>query len=186
MTHAPSRFRACRSSRFASHEEGATAVEFALVLPVLLFLFVGVTQVGEAVSISRKVTVTTRTITDLVTQNTSLSASSLNTYLAAAAQVIAPYSSSNLSITVSEIQIDSSGKATVAWSGSWPNSANALTTGATFAIPSALDTPSTYIIYGRATYNYTPVWGYNVIGPITLSDQLYLNPRDSTSIAYTN
>jgi Flp pilus assembly protein TadG len=182
----PSRHRRLPSSRFASHEEGVAAVEFALTLPVLLFLFVGVTEVGEAVSISRKVTITTRTVTDLVTQNSSLSASGLNTLLAASAQVIAPYSSSNVSITVSEIQIDSSGKATIAWSGSWPNSANALTTGSTFAIPSALDTPSTYLIYGQTSYNYTPVLGYNVIGPITLSDHLYLSPRDSTSISYTN
>ncbi len=162
------------------------AVEFALTLPVLLFVFVGVTEVGEAVSISRKVTITTRTVTDLVTQNSSLSASGLNTILAASAQVIAPYSSSNLSVTVSEIQVDSKGKATIAWSGSWPNSANALTVGSTFAQPTALDTPSSYLVYGQTSYNYTPVLGYNMIGPITLSDHLYLSPRESTSIAYTN
>ena len=60
-------------SRFATHEKGMAAVEFALTLPVLLFIFVGVTEVGQAVSISRKVTITTRTVTDLVTRKSSLS-----------------------------------------------------------------------------------------------------------------
>lgn len=174
------------AKRFRGDERGISAVEFALVLPVLLSVFIGVSEVGQAVSISRKVTITTRTVTDLVTQNTSLSQSQLNTLLAASAETIAPYPSSNLSITVSEISIDANGKATVTWSGSYPYSANALQAGSTFQLPSNLNTPSTSLIYGLVSYAYTPTFGYNIIGTMSLSDHIYLSPRNSTTIAYSN
>lgn len=87
--------------RFLRNERAIAAVEFAIVLPLMLFVFVGVAQVGQAIEISRKVTVTTRVVTDLVTQYSNLSCSTLNTVLAASAEVVAPYPSSNLAITVS-------------------------------------------------------------------------------------
>jgi Flp pilus assembly protein TadG len=178
--------------RFQADEKGISAVEFAFVLPVLLSIFIGVTEVGQAISISRKVTITTRTITDLVTQNTTLSQSELNTLLEASAETIAPYASSNLSITVSEIYTNSSGQSTVCWSGSYPYTTNALTPGTTFQLPANLLTAGsngsytpTYLLYGMVSYAYTPTFGYNIIGTMSLADHIYLAPRNSSSITYT-
>ncbi len=169
---------------FASHESGAAAVEFALILPVMLVIFVGVTQVGEAVSISHKVTVTARTITDLVTREPSpLAVSKLNTDLQAAAQVMAPYPSSALIVTVSEISTDANAKATVDWSGSWPNNANALTTGSAFTLPKSLSGANITVVYGQVSYGYTPLLGNKIIGPIALSDSIYLYPRTGACIS---
>ena len=175
--------RSDRLTRFASQEKGIAAVEFALTLPIMLALFVGVTQVGEAVSISHKVTVTARTITDLVTREYSpLTAAQLNIDLQAAAQVMAPFPSTTLNVTVSEISTDANSKATVTWSQSWPNSANALQAGSTFVLPSSLSGAKISIIYGQVTYGYTPVIGYNIIKPMTLSDSIYLYPRTGSQI----
>jgi Flp pilus assembly protein TadG len=173
-------------TRFRSHEKGIAAVEFALTLPIMLFVFVGVTQVGQAVSISHRVTITARTITDLVTRETvstgNVPATTIQTDLAAAAQVIAPYPATPLNVTVSEITTDSSGNATVTWSQSWPNNSNALVAGSPFALPAALQGNSISVIYGKVTYSYTPILGYKIIQPMTLSDSLYLYPRTGTNI----
>lgn len=172
---------------FASHEDGIAAVEFALTLPIMLALFVGVTQVGEAVSISHKVTVTARTITDLVTrENSPLAQAELTSDLQAAAQVMAPYPSTTLNVTVSEITTNSSGTATVLWSSSWPNSSNALIAGSTFTLPTSLAGANVTVIYGQVTYGYTPVLGDKIIGPISLSDGIYLYPRTGACIAGPN
>ncbi|MEI9916897.1 MAG: TadE/TadG family type IV pilus assembly protein [Methylovirgula sp.] len=120
--------------RFRSDEKGIAAIEFALTLPIMLFVFVGVTQVGQAVSISHRVTITARTITDLVTRETSsttkVPASTIQTDLAAAAQVMAPYPSTTLTVTVSEVYTDpNTGNATVTWSQSYPDNTKALAQG---------------------------------------------------------
>ena len=170
--------------RFATHEKAMAAVEFALILPVMLVVFVGVTQVGEAVSISQKVTITARTITDLVTrENSPLAASELNTDLQAAAQVMVPYPSGALTVTVSQISTDANGKATVNWSGSWPDNTKALLQGSSFTLPSSLSGANVTVVYGRVSYGYTPVLGYNIIGPMTLSDGIYFYPRTGVCIS---
>jgi Flp pilus assembly protein TadG len=176
-----------RVKRFRSQETGIAAVEFALTLPVMLVVFVGVTQVGQAVSISHKVTITARTITDLVTRETvstgSVAATTIQTDLQAAAQVMSPFPSSTLTVTVSEIQTNATtGAGTVVWSQSWPNNSNALVAGSSYVLPSSLAAKGIYIIYGRVTYGYTPILGYKVIQPMTLSDSIYLYPRTGTNI----
>jgi Flp pilus assembly protein TadG len=169
--------------RFLFNDRAIAAVEFALVLPLMLFIFVGVAQVGAAIEISRKVTVTTRIVTDLVTQYPSVSGSILTTVLSASSQVIAPYPASNLAITVSEISTDSKGNATVTWSSTL--NGTALATGAKFTLPSALDQANISLIYGQVTYAFTPVLGYKIIGTININDQIYMSPRLTSSIAYT-
>ncbi len=174
-------------TRFRSHAKGIAAVEFALTLPLMLFVFVGITQVGQAVSISHRVTITARTITDLVTRETVstglVPATTIQTDLAASAQVIAPYPSTPLNVTVSEIKTDpNTGAATVVWSQSWPNNQNALVANAPFTLPSSLSGKGIYVIYGKVTYSYTPILGYKIIQPMTLSDSLYLYPRTGTNI----
>lgn len=176
-----------KATRFASHEEAIAAVEFALILPLMLVLFVGATQVGEAVAISQKVSITARTITDLVTrENSPLAASELASDLQAAAQVMVPYPSSTLTVTVSQISTDASGKATVNWSGSWPNNTNALVKGSPFTLPSSLSGANITVVYGRVTYGYTPVFGNKIIGPITLADGVYFYPRTAACISGPN
>jgi Flp pilus assembly protein TadG len=176
--HGPSR-------RFRRNERAIAAVEFALVLPLMLFVFVGVSEVGQAVEISRKVTLTTRIVTDLVTQYANVSSATLSTVLGASAEVIAPFSASNLVMTVSEVYISSSGNATVAWSQSL--NGRALVCGSKFTLPSQLNQSSsynTYLIYGQVTYTFTPVLGYKIIGTIPIADQIYMSPRLTNSIPY--
>jgi Flp pilus assembly protein TadG len=173
---------------FLGNDRAIAAVEFAVILPLMLFVFVGVAQVGQAIEISRKVTVTTRIVTDLVTQYSNVSCSTLNAVLAASAQVIAPYASSNLTITVSEIQTKSS-KATMLWTGALSGGATMTcsTPSSNFTLPSQLvqsGSTASYYIYGQVTYGFTPVLGYKIIGTIPIYDQIYMSPRLTSSIAW--
>ncbi len=171
------------SRRFLCNDRAIAAVEFALMLPLMLFVFVGVAEVGEAVEISRKVTITTRIVTDLVTQYATVSGTTLTTVLGASSAVIAPYSANNLVITVSEISTDANGNATVTWSSTL--NGTALATGAKFTLPSALDQPNISLIYGQVTYSFTPVLGYKIIGTIPITDHIYMSPRLTNCIADT-
>jgi Flp pilus assembly protein TadG len=92
---------------------GAAAVEFALMLPLMLIIFVGVSEVSEAVPISRKVTITTRAVTDLTTQYTSVDNDDLSNILGASSPIIAPYAPANLVVTLSEVGIDKNSNATI-------------------------------------------------------------------------
>jgi len=61
----------------------------------------------------------------------------------------------------------------------------ALSVGKVVTIPSSLAVPNTYLILAQVQYNYNPTYGYVMTGNLTLSDQSYVLPRQSTSIART-
>ena len=167
--------------RLARDKRGVSAVEFAMLLPLMVTLYLGGVEISQAVAIDRKVTLISRTLADLVAQVTSVAASDMTNIMAASSAIIAPYNGNNLKITVSSVTIDGTGKATIAWSKT--QNGTARTVGSTVTLPSALAVPNTSLIWGEASYAYTPTMGYVITGTLTLSDQIYMSPRLSTSVA---
>src|SRR3954447_16418142 len=78
--------------RFLSDKRGVSAVEFAMVLPLMITLYLGGVEVSSAVAIDRKMTLIARTLADLVSQATSVDNSGMTSILAATTAVMAPYS----------------------------------------------------------------------------------------------
>jgi Flp pilus assembly protein TadG len=167
--------------RFYRDQDGMSAVEFAMVLPLLLTLYLGAVEISQAVGVDRKVTLTSRTVADLASQSSSLASSDMQNILNAFAAVIAPYDPSQLKVTVSEVNIDNNGNATVRWSCTLGGAAHAV--GSAVTLPSSLNVASTSLIWGEAAYIYKPVIGYVVTGTLNLSDQIYMRPRLSNSVS---
>lgn len=166
---------------FLAHDEAVAAVEFALLLPVMLLLYFGGVEVTQAVLVNRQVGLTATTVTNLVCQYTTISQSTqMPDILNASTQVMSPYSAANVQVVVSSISIDSHGNATVAWSQTL--NGTALTQGQSVTLPSALDVPNSTVVLGKVTYAYSPPYDFMHIGPFNLSSTVYMLPRDSTTI----
>jgi Flp pilus assembly protein TadG len=166
---------------FRRDARGLAAVEFVLILPIALALFTGAIIYGDEIAIDRKVTLTTHTVTDLVTQVPSVAQADLQTLMGASSAIMAPYSAANVIVKVSQVQVNSAGVATISWSQSLPVG-NSRTPGQTVSLPSTITTPGAYYIWGEVSYNYTPTIGYMLTGSKTLSDQTYMSPRVSTAV----
>ena len=172
----PSRIRQCRAD-----QRGVAAVEFALILPFLLLLYLGSVELTQGIMVDRQVALTADTVTNIVAQYTTISAShQLPDILNASAQIFSPNPASAATVVVSLIAVDGSGKATVSWSQALNGSA--LTQGQTITIPSNLDIPNTTLVYGQATYAYTPWFDFIGIGTLNLSSSVYMSPRASSTI----
>ena len=165
----------------AGDERGVSAVEFALVLPLMLTLYLGSVELSQGIGADRKVTLTARTVADLVSQVTSIGNSDMTNALNASAAVMAPFPTGNLKVTVTSIKIDANGKATVDWSDTLNGTARAK--GATMTLPAALAVANSSLILSEVQYAYKPVVGYVVSGTLTLKDLIYMRPRLSDSVA---
>ena len=180
----PVRLRARASGRgFTGDRAGVSAVEFALILPIMLVLFFGSVEVTTALTVQRKVTHVTSTLSDLIAQSKTISASEMSDILEAAATVITPYSDAKLQIKLTGVTIDANGTATVAWSQAMNDTA--YSEGAAITLPTTVVEPSSFIVTGEVHYSYTPVVGYVMTGTFDLSDEFYLRPRLGTSVEYT-
>lgn len=161
------------------------AVEFAIVLPFMLLLYLGGVELANGFAISVKVTSTTHTVADLVSQNKSINNAAMTNILNASKAVIAPYAVSNAVVTVSEVSTDSSGAATVTWSDSLNGTARPI--GQPIPLPSSLaGIPNISLILGEVSYAYKPNLGYTITGTVTLTDSYFLYPRQSTSVTRVN
>jgi Flp pilus assembly protein TadG len=178
---AKARDRMTRSfARFAQDARGLSAVEFAVVLPLMVTLFLGGTELSQAIGAKRKTVLVNRTIADLVTQDSQITNSEMQTLFGASAAVIAPYTPNNLKIVISQLNIDGNGVAKVEWSDGYKTSRRA--TNSVVTLPTGLNIPNTRLIMAETSYDYTPPIGYTLTGTIALKDQMYLRPRLTASI----
>lgn len=180
--------------------DAVAATEFAIVVPFLLALFIGGVELANGMAISVKVSATAHSVADMVTQNTSLSTTSMQNILTGATATIAPYSvndssgKSLLTVTVSEVSSDANGNLTLQWSRSF----NGATFGSGRTSLSGLTVPTSLngivgnasnpnnqndqvsFIVGEVSYAYTPNLGFTISGTVNLTDTVWMFPRCST------
>ena len=125
-----------------------------MLLPLMLTLYLGAVEVSQAVSVSRKATLTASTIADLTAQVSSINNSAMTDILSASSTVIQPYNATQLTVTVSSVIIDANSKATIAWSDSLKGTAR--TVGSTVTLPAGLLVPNASVIWAESTACYTP------------------------------
>ena len=161
-------------------ERGVSAVEFALLLPLMVTLYLGGVEVSQGLTLDRKVTLVARSVADLAAQVTSISNSDMTNILNASTAVLLPYSVDKAKVTISQVTIDANGNATIAWSDS--KNGTARSKGSAVSLPGALKIPSSSLIWSEVSYEYKPVIGYVITGPINLTDQIYMRPRLSDEV----
>jgi len=165
-------------------ERGISAVEFALLLPLMVTLYLGGVEVSPGLTIDRKVTLVARTLADLAAQASTINNADMANILDASTAVMLPYSVDLAKVTVSQVSIDSDGVATVSWSDS--KNGTPRVKGSTVTLPAALNVPNSSLIWSEVSYDYKPVIGYVITGSMTLTDQIYMRPRLSDSVTRTS
>ena len=169
--------------RLRGATDGVSAVEFAFILPLMLLMLFGGYEYSRMLEVWRKVSITTRAIADLTTQYTSMSDSDIATVMNASAQIFAPFSTTAMTIVVSEVYIDALGIATVQWSKA-SNTAS-LVKGRILFLPAGVSQINTYLIYSQVGYVYTPTFPLIPKSALSMSDSLLMSPRLSANVNYT-
>lgn len=162
-------------ARLSRDQRGVSAVEFALLAPLMIGLYLGCAEIADGVSADRKVSLTAAALANLAGQSTTITTTDMTNILDASTAIIAPYSAANLKMTISCINIDATKKVTVKWT----STRNGGVSGAAVSVPSALTVANSQLILSQVSYAYTPTVGYTITGTLTLSDQMYMSPRIS-------
>lgn len=180
MTLQSIRFRIARWQRDAS---GVAGIEMAFVLPLMLVMFVGLVDFGNALSASRRVATTTNIVADLVTQQSggSISRADLQSLFSAAKSTFAPFDSTDLAVEVIGYTRNNN---TVAEAWRSDN-------GARCASPPPVDmtrlgqlsADGNDVVVARVCYTVSPMIGMVMKKDIELKEQLMLRPRYSLKLA---
>ncbi|MCZ4271731.1 TadE/TadG family type IV pilus assembly protein [Maritalea porphyrae] len=171
-------------SHFISDKQAIAAVEFALILPIMLFAYIGTAEVSRLIIMDRRLAVVAGSVGDLVARaNGSLQNKVLQDYFAAAEFTMAPYPSATLKQVVTGVFVDKKGKAKVYWSKGYNG-------GSTYAKDSYVPLPpemseqskNKFLIIGEATTQWQPIVDFIFQSGFTLEKTYYYRPRFDAQI----
>jgi Flp pilus assembly protein TadG len=172
--------KAWRPSRAVACQSGMAAVEFALILPILVVLWIGGVEVTQALSVDRRLNNLASSIGDLTARRKQLSLSQVDEIFDIAPGAMFPYTADGLEMRLTAVAIDSDGNATVDWSRADGVTAYADDQTVNDLVPENLRPAggsSSQIIMSEVYYTYTPAVGYVITGDLDLEDRMFFVPR---------
>lgn len=170
---------------FLRRETGVAAVEFALVVPIMLSVYLGCSEAAALLTADRKVQSVAGAMGDLVARaNKTLPEAQLEDYFKAATSIMAPYDVSKLVQTVTAVSISSEGEATIAWSvryerGVLANEVAEYPKGEPYDLPAemiAIAAGQT-VIAAETSYSYRPLLGAVFKNELDLHRSALFMPR---------
>jgi len=174
---------------FAGAERGAAAVEFALVLPIMLMLYVGSVEASALISMDRKLQSVTGALGDLVARaDKKIKAEDLEDYFKAASGIMTPYPIDTLEQVVTQVEIDDDGTASVAWSKQYldgdVSDSTVYEEGDSFTLPDAMMevVGEGFVIVAEGRYSHPPLYGFAFQQTVHLYRENFFVPRFGGSI----
>jgi len=170
---------------------GVAALEFGLIVPLLIGLYVGAVEIGNLLSIDRRLSEVTSTAADLTAQVQTVSTADLADITTAAESIITKSYLTSMTppkIVLSSVVADANNTPKVAWSYA-VNGATPRTTNSVVTLPTGLTQASSSVIMAEVTYAYAPLltlWGFGSPAPFTISKTFYERPRRSLTVTETN
>jgi Flp pilus assembly protein TadG len=179
--------------RLLRDHRGVAAIEFAFIAPILVVMFFGTVEISTAIAIKRNVTNMARTLSDLTSQAVVVNDTDFTNFFAASNGIMTPYSATPITMTVSLLYVDpSTGNVRVEWSKGYNTAPLPTRMPPPVPTPSGLISrdannnvlPNQYLIYSHVTYAYTSTTFVVLKSSITLSDDAYSRPRQTTCVFY--
>ena len=163
--------------RFRHDVRGVSALEFALIAPIMVAMYLGAAEMTMAMTADRKVTGAATAIADLVAQDDFITNAELADIYAAGDAIMFPNDASGLSIRITSIRMDIDSEIFVDWSEG--RGLPPLDTDSLPPLPGGLLAPMNSIIMVEATYPFQGPFPEESGPLMTLSDTAYLRPRRS-------
>ncbi|KRA66073.1 pilus assembly protein TadE [Caulobacter sp. Root655] len=161
---------------------GVSAVEFALIAPVLLLFYCGMAELTEAMIAQRRLSHLASSIGDVVARSTQLSDDQSADVFKVGAVLMAPFPTTDLHMCIVSVVSDATGRDTVEWSDSSNAPADCPAAGAVLDIPVSVLPASHSVIMSKASYDYeSPI---KLVAPkaIAFKRTFYLRPRLSDKV----
>ncbi len=175
-----------RFAGLARNDAGMAAVEFALILPILVVLWIGGVELTQALSADRRLNNLASAIGDLVARSKIVTYADVDSIFDIGPGAMYPYckteaacTADGLGMRVTAVNMNGAGTPAVAWSRAQGTTAYTTANNAQMLnlVPPTLRVPDTQIIMAEVYYTYTPAVGYVVTGSLDLNDRMYFVPR---------
>ena len=175
------------ASKLHRDERGIAAIEMAFIFPVMIVLLIGLVDVTDGMSASRKVTITANTLGDLISQEPGTTdQANLDGIFAGATQTMIPFDGSSLGLEIFNFRKIGNNAPKLNWQHRAGTNCGAIP--AVTADMSTLMTQGNDLIISRACYNFSYILGNLFPGKTSfaMKEAMTLRPRKSLQLDCTD
>lgn len=168
--------------RAARDRSGISAIEFALLLPVMITMYMGAVELSHALTVDRRISSVASAVADLTAQAEAVDAAQIQDIFTASSSIMTPYDDTPISIVVTSVEANEDNETTVDWSCAHNGSKRAEDSEIT--LPEGLTQPFSSVIMAEIEYNYTSPIGDIISGGMTFTETFYLRPRRALKVEW--
>ncbi|GAA0870430.1 pilus assembly protein [Brevundimonas basaltis] len=168
--------------RWTCDESGVSAIEFAMLAPVLILFYMGMTEFCQGFMAQKRMGHVSAMVADLVAQEEMVTPSAIDDIFDIGGLIMKPFPTATLNQRVSSVS-RTSGAARIDWSRG--DGMTARGKGSTITLPADLIEDGQSVIVAEVTYDYDSAADYLMPGLTRFSHTYYLRPRtvDKTTCA---
>jgi len=175
-----------RIAAFRRDNRGVSAVEFALIAPLMILTYFGLAELAGAMMAQRRVSHAASAVGDLVAQSESVTNAQKDDIFAAATNIVSPFATGTLQMRITSISGNASGNPRVDWSDSYNGFATLAHCAVVAGLPTGLiSTAGENVLMAEASYTYTSAVAKIKPGGFVFSEKFYLKPRKVAKVART-
>jgi Flp pilus assembly protein TadG len=152
--------------RFGRDERGVSAIEFVLIFPLLVGMLAGTVDIGQALTVSRKMNQVASTLGDITSQQGAWTATDIDAIIAGSATIIEPFNKTDLKIDLAILDVNSSLVAKVNWARGYNKTALAKNAASPVTIPTNIAQSGVQLIAVKATFTLTTPFS-KLLQPVT-------------------
>jgi Flp pilus assembly protein TadG len=176
--------------RLARDRRGVGGVEFAIIAPMLIVLYLMAFELTMGLSVAKKTSLASSTVADLVARQEKVNKAFLATMTDVSGAIFVPYASNDLVIKVSGIKIDAAKAPKVVWSWSTTGVAP-YAVGTDAPVPSDMLVENTFLIRSELSVShelmmYLPGLTGTETKNLTLAREFYFRQRLGTEVTCTD
>ena len=160
--------------RLTGDERGVSAIEFAMLAPVLIAFYMGMTEFCQGFMAQKRMGHVSATVADLIAQEETVTAATIDDIFDIGGLIMKPFPTATLHQRVSSVT-RTAGISRIDWSRGDGMTARAVAS--TITLPADLVSDGESVIVAEVTYDYDSAADYLMPGLTRFAHTYYLRPR---------
>lgn len=175
---------------FINDKEGTSAIEFALLAPLMIAIYFGTVEISKLLITKNKVETVAETISDLVAQSTTITTTELADIFSIATSTLSLEEDLEFNIVVTAINTQPNGEgdpeSKVIWSESKKGTKKQVVNTIVNDLPDGLARNFETVIMTELYYNHSAIFEFFIKGKKSFDRVFYSKPRYTASIPCTD
>jgi len=167
---------------FLKDISGVSAVETAILFPVLIMMLTAVYDLGQGVVVSQKVNSASQIIGDLIARNETVTEGLITDVINAGELALVPYSNADFAYDIVSVEFDEDGDAFELWRRTF----GMVATDQPLEDAFGLGVEGEGVVVVSVQYTYEPFFNEFFVGNLLMNERAFLRGRKSLTVPCTD